>query len=59
MELMKVFEKQKRKEMSFKELIKEMVKNKLNLFINLFSPKNKKEEVMRMYQNGEESSIYE
>ena len=59
MELMKVFEKQKRKEMSFKELIEEIVKNKPNLFINLFCPKNKKEEVLRMYQNGEETRIYE
>ncbi len=59
MELMKVFEKQKRKEMSFKELIEEVVKNKPNLFINLFCPKNKKEEVLRMYQKGEEKRIYE
>ncbi len=59
MELMKVFEKQKRKEMSFKELVEEIVKNKPNLFINLFCPKNKKEEVLRMYQKGEEKRIYE
>ena len=59
MELLKVFEKQKRKEMSFKELVEEIVKNKPNLFINLFCPKNKKEEVLRMYQKGEEKSIYE
>ncbi len=52
MELMKVFEKQKRKEMSFKELVEEIVKNKPNLFINLFCPKNKKEEVLRIYQKG-------
>ena len=59
MELLKVFEKQKRKEMSFKELVEEIVKNKPNLFINLFCVKNKKEEVLRMYQKGEEKSIYE
>ncbi len=59
MELMKVFEKQKRREMSFKELMEEIVKNKPNLFINLFCPKNKKEEVLRMYQKGEEKMIYE
>ncbi|MBA7531477.1 hypothetical protein ES705_23690 [subsurface metagenome] len=59
MELMKVFEKQKRKEMSFKELVEEIVKNKPNLYINLFCPKNKKEEVLRMFQKGEEKSIYE
>ena len=59
MELLKVFEKQKRKEMSFKELVEEIIKNKTNLFINLFCPKNKKEEVLRMYQKGEEKSIYE
>ena len=59
MELLKVFEKQKRKKMSFKELVEEIVKNKPNLFINLFCPKNKKEEVLRMYQKGEEKSIYE
>ena len=59
MELLKVFEKQKRKELSFKELVEEIVKNKPNLFINLFCPKNKKEEVLRMYQKGEEKSIYE
>ena len=59
MDLMKVFEKQKRKEMSFKELVEEIVKNKPNLFINLFCPKNKKEEVLRMYQKGEEKSIYQ
>ena len=35
--------------MSFKELVEEIVKNKPNLFINLFCPKNKKEEVLRMY----------
>ena len=58
-ELLKVFEKQKRKEMSFKELVEEIVKNKPNLFINLFCPKNKKEEVLRMYQKGEEKRIYE
>ena len=45
--------------MSFKELVEEIVKNKPNLFINLFCPKNKKEEVLRMYQKGEEKSIYE
>ena len=59
MELLKVFEKQKRKEMSFKELVEEIVKNKPNLFINLFCQKNKKEEVLKMYQKGEEKSIYE
>ena len=59
LELLKVFEKQKRKEMCFKELVEEIVKNKPNLFINLFCPKNRKEEVLRMYQKGEEKSIYE
>ncbi|GAH25135.1 unnamed protein product, partial [marine sediment metagenome] len=59
MELMKVFEKQKRKEMSFRELLEEIVKNKPNLFINMFCPKNKKEEVLRLYQKGEEKRIYE
>ena len=28
-------------------------------FINLFYPKNKKEVVLRLYQYGEEKSIYE
>ncbi len=59
MELMKVFEKQKRKGMSFRELVEEIVRNKPNLFINLFCPENKKEEVLRMYQKGEEKRIYE
>ncbi len=59
MELMKVFEKQKRKEMSFKELVEDIVKNNPNLFINPFCPKNKKEEVLRMYQEREEKRIYE
>ncbi len=59
MELLKVFEKQKRREMSFKELVEEIVKNKPNMFISLFCPKNKKEEVLLMYQKGEEKSIYE
>ncbi|GAH20575.1 unnamed protein product [marine sediment metagenome] len=36
-----------------------MVKNKPNLFINLFCPKNKKDDVLRMYQKGEEKRIYE
>ena len=49
MELLKVLEKQKSKKMSFKELVEEIVKNKPNLFINLFCPKNKKEEVLRIY----------
>ena len=45
--------------MNFKELVEGIVENKPNLFVNLFCPKNKKEEVLRMYQRGEEKSFYE
>ncbi|MHA1223775.1 MAG: hypothetical protein ACTSP3_11140 [Candidatus Heimdallarchaeaceae archaeon] len=58
-ELLEVFEKQKKKEMTFRELVEEIVKNKPNLFVNLFCPKDKKEAVLRLYQNNEEHRIYE
>ena len=45
--------------MSFKELVEEIVKNKPNLFINLLCKTNKKEEALKMYQKGEEKSIYQ
>ena len=44
MKLLKVFEKQKRKEMSLKEIVEEIINNMSNLFCS----KNKKEEVLKM-----------
>ena len=58
-ELIAVLEEAKEKRISFQEMIKKVISDKPNLFLNLFCKERKKEEALLLYQQGEEKEIYE
>lgn len=58
-ELLDVFEKYGKNELSFKELIKDIILNKPNLFLNMFCKREKREEVLKLMQKGKEREIYQ
>lgn len=58
-ELLKVFERYGKKELSFKELIKYIIQNKPNLFLSMFCKREKREEFLKLMQHGKEYEVYE
>ncbi|MBA7527385.1 hypothetical protein ES705_19561 [subsurface metagenome] len=56
--LVAVLEETKEKRISFQEIIKRVISDKPNLFLNLFCKEKKKEEALELYQQGEEEGIY-
>jgi len=58
-DLLKIIEKQEEKRITFRKLIEEVITKNPNLFLNLICKKEKREEAIKLYQEGQESEIYE
>jgi len=58
-DLLKIIERQEEKRITFRKLIEEVITKNPNLFLNLICKKEKREEVIKLYQEGQESEIYE
>jgi len=58
-DLLKIIEKQEEKRITFRKLIEEVITKNPNLFLNLICKKEKREEAIKLYQERQESEIYE